>query len=121
MHLAVPWTKTKTFQIEVSIFKEVIVGASKVGNFGVQNDSIKLQSRGGAVASTLCECVTKGGLTGCECLHDTVETHFHGLEALHVNEETYASIVVPVLLEKIPQAVRLNMVRASINIIWSGL
>ena len=46
-------------------------------------------------------------------LHDSVETHFRGLEALHVNEETYASIVVPVLLEKIPQAVRLNMVRAS--------
>ena len=46
-------------------------------------------------------------------LHDSVETHFRGLEALHVNEETYASIVVPVLLEKIPQAVRLNIVRAS--------
>ena len=46
-------------------------------------------------------------------LHDKVETHHRGLEALHVEEESYATIVVPVLLEKIPQAVRLNMVRAS--------
>ena len=45
--------------------------------------------------------------------HDTVETHYRGLEALNVEEETYASIVVPVLLEKIPQSVRWNMVRGS--------
>ena len=32
---------------------------------------------------------------------------------MHVEEETYASIVVPVLLEKIPQGVRWNMVRGS--------
>ena len=46
-------------------------------------------------------------------LHDKIETHYSGLKALHVDEETHASIVVPVLLEKISQAVRLNMVRGS--------
>ena len=46
-------------------------------------------------------------------MHDKIETHYRGLEALHVEEETYASIVVPVLLEKIPQGVRWNMVRGS--------
>ncbi len=45
--------------------------------------------------------------------HDKAETHFRGLESLSVDTETYSAIVVPVLLEKIPQSVRLNMVRSS--------
>ena len=35
-------------------------------------------------------------------LHDKVEMHHRGLEALHVEEDSYATIVVPVLLVKIP-------------------
>ena len=46
-------------------------------------------------------------------LHDKVETHYRGLKAMEVDEETYASIVVPVLLEKIPQGVRWNMIRGA--------
>ena len=46
-------------------------------------------------------------------LYDKVETHHRGLEAMHVEEESYATRVVPVLVEKSPQAVLLNMVRAS--------
>ena len=45
--------------------------------------------------------------------HDKVETHFRGLQSLAVDSETYSSIVVPVLLEKIPESVRLNMVRST--------
>ena len=46
-------------------------------------------------------------------LHDQIETHFRGLEALGVDRITYSSIVVPELMEKIPEQIRFNMIRAS--------
>ena len=53
-------------------------------------------------------------------LHDDIETNFRSLEALGVDRDSYSSIVVPVLLEKIPEAVRLNMFRIGSNHLeWS--
>ena len=46
-------------------------------------------------------------------LHDQIEAHFRGLEAQGVEMSTYSSIVVPVLMEKIPEVVRFNMIRAT--------
>ena len=46
-------------------------------------------------------------------LNDFIETHYRALEALKVDEETYSEIVVPVLLDKIPEGVRLAMTRSS--------
>ena len=43
--------------------------------------------------------------------HDQIETHFRGLEALGVDKITYSSIIVPVLMEKLPEIIRLGMVR----------
>ena len=43
--------------------------------------------------------------------YDDVETHFRGLQALGVDQETYSSIVVPVLMDKLPDSVRINMIR----------
>ena len=48
-------------------------------------------------------------------LYDDIETNFPGLEALGVDYDSYSSIVVPVLLEKIPEAVQLNMFRFGSN------
>jgi hypothetical protein len=48
---------------------------------------------------------------GLRILHDTVETHYRGLCALKVDENTYSGIVVPTLLEKIPDSVRLTISR----------
>ena len=45
-------------------------------------------------------------------LHDEIETHFRGLEALGVDQKTYSSIIVPSLMEKIPDNVRISMIRA---------
>ena len=42
---------------------------------------------------------------------DQVETHFWGLKAMSVDKTTYSSIVVPVLMEKLPKQIRFNMVR----------
>eukprot|EP00795_Rhopilema_esculentum_P008683 gene8683-biopygen9689 len=48
-------------------------------------------------------------------LYDTIETHHRGLKALGVDETSYSNIVVPVLMDKVPEAVRLNMIRGSKN------
>ena len=44
-------------------------------------------------------------------LLDDIETHFRGLEALKVDKESYSSIVVPVIMDKIPEQIRMNMIR----------
>ena len=42
-----------------------------------------------------------------------IETHYRVLEALGVDEDSYATIAVPVLLDKIAEAVKLNMIRST--------
>ena len=44
-------------------------------------------------------------------LYDDIETHFRGLEALGADKDSYSSVVVPVVMEKIPEAIRINMIR----------
>ena len=44
-------------------------------------------------------------------LLDDIQTHFHGLKALKVEKESYSSISVPVLMDKIPEQIRMNMIR----------
>eukprot|EP00794_Sanderia_malayensis_P010579 gene10579-biopygen7718 len=44
-------------------------------------------------------------------LHDQIKTHFGGLQTIGVNETTYSGIVVPVLLEKVPENIRISMIR----------
>ena len=48
-------------------------------------------------------------------LYDSIETHFRGLEALHIDKDTYSGIVVDSLMEKLPETVRLTMIRGSTN------
>ena len=52
-------------------------------------------------------------------LLDAVETHYRGLEALGVDEASYSDIVVPSLLRKIPEAVRLTITRGEAHTEWS--
>ena len=40
-------------------------------------------------------------------------TALPGLEALGVDQITYSTIVVPMLMEKIPEGVRFNMIRST--------
>ena len=46
-------------------------------------------------------------------LLDFTETHYRGLEAMSVDEDSYSAIEVPVLLDKIPEAVKLNMIHST--------
>ena len=44
-------------------------------------------------------------------LYDTVESHYRGLVAIGVEERTYSGIVVPSILEKLPDTLRLTITR----------
>ena len=48
-------------------------------------------------------------------LHDQIETHYRGLEALDVDQNTYSTIVATMLMEKIPDAIRFNMIRGTVK------
>eukprot|EP00794_Sanderia_malayensis_P016165 gene16165-biopygen13734 len=48
-------------------------------------------------------------------LHDQIETRFRAMEAQHVNKESYSSVVVPILLGKVPESLRNNMIRFGSN------
>ncbi|XP_014678805.1 PREDICTED: uncharacterized protein LOC106818628 [Priapulus caudatus] len=52
-------------------------------------------------------------------LCDTVETHYRGLKALGLPEETYSSIVVPAIMEKIPVPLRLTVTRGREYLDWT--
>ena len=46
-------------------------------------------------------------------LLDLTETHYRGSVAPGIAQETYSCVVVPKILEKIPESVRLNMTRST--------
>ena len=52
-------------------------------------------------------------------LYDSCETHNHALKALGVSEESYSSIVVPVIVEKLPESFRLTITRGTDFLQWS--
>ena len=56
---------------------------------------------------------------GLHTLYDTVETHYRGLSALRVGESAYSGIVVPTLLEKILDPVRLTITRGKDYLKWT--
>ena len=48
-------------------------------------------------------------------LHDQIETKFRAMEAQEIDKESYSSVVVPVLMSKIPESIRNNMIRFGDN------
>ncbi|CAB3988301.1 E3 ubiquitin- ligase DZIP3 [Paramuricea clavata] len=52
-------------------------------------------------------------------LFDKIETHYCGLEALGVDEATYSDIVVPAILEKMPEVVCLTITCDKLHSDWS--
>ena len=50
-------------------------------------------------------------VTRLRTLQDQIEIHYRGLEAIGVDKNSYSSIVAPILMEKVPEAIRYNMVR----------
>ena len=48
-------------------------------------------------------------------LHDQIEIRFRAMEALGVSKETYSCVVVPVLMRKLPESMRIDMIRFGKN------
>ena len=58
-------------------------------------------------------------LDGLRKLYDACETHYRPLEAQGVNVSTYSSIVVPTIMEKLPEMFRLTITREREFLEWS--
>ena len=50
-------------------------------------------------------------LKGLRQLHNKVEGHMRGLKSLEVDSKSYGSLLIPVLLEKLPKELRLEATR----------
>ena len=57
--------------------------------------------------------------TGLRKLYDSCEAHNRALKALGVKEETYSAIVVPCVMEKLPEHFRLTITRDNNFLEWS--
>ena len=55
---------------------------------------------------------------GIRRLYDTIEVHHRGLEALNVDAITYEGIVVPAIIGKLPEEVRLQITRGKKHHEW---
>ena len=53
-------------------------------------------------------------------LYDGCESHFRGLKALGVDESTLSAVVVPAVLNKLPEAFRLTITRGTDFLSWNG-
>jgi hypothetical protein len=56
---------------------------------------------------------------GLRNLYDSCKAHNRALKALGVSEESYSSIVVPVIVEKLPESFRLTITRGTDFLQWS--
>ena len=61
----------------------------------------------------------EGDTRSLRSLYDFVETKYRALQALEVDERNYSEIVVPMLLEKIPDAIRLTITRGKDYLEWT--
>ena len=52
-------------------------------------------------------------------LYDSCSAHFRGLRALGVDETTFAAVVVPAVLQKVPEAFRLTITRGADFLNWT--
>ena len=51
-------------------------------------------------------------------LHDQVELHVHGLKSLGVTADSYGSLLLPVLMKRLPQELRLIISRKTSDDEW---
>lgn len=56
---------------------------------------------------------------GLRKLHDTFEAHHRGLQAIGVESSAYDAIVVPSIVEKLLEGVRLSITRGKCHMEWS--
>ena len=64
-------------------------------------------------------CSTQTDTERLRKFFDTIESNYRGLEALGVNNEIYSEIVVPTVLNKLPEVVRLTITCNKEHLTWN--
>ena len=58
-------------------------------------------------------------LSSLQLFHDTTENHIRGLASLGVSKESYSTILVPIILGKLPVPIRRNLARDHNELRWT--
>ena len=58
-------------------------------------------------------------LSSLQLFHDIIENHIRGLTALGVSKESYSTILVPIILGKLPIPVHKNLARDHDQLRWT--
>ena len=58
-------------------------------------------------------------LSSLQLFHDTTENHIRGLASLGVSKESYSTILVPIILGKLPVPIRRNLARDHNELKWT--
>ena len=58
-------------------------------------------------------------LSSLQFFHDSMETHIRGLLALGETTESYGTLLVPIILAKLPAETRRNIARGHTSLHWS--
>ena len=58
-------------------------------------------------------------MSSLQLFHDITENHIRGLAALGVSKESYSTILVPIILGKLPVPVRRNLARDHDQLRWT--
>ena len=52
-------------------------------------------------------------------MFDEISVHMRGLEALGITSDQYGSIIIPVIMERLPSEVAILVARKTKNDVWS--
>ena len=90
---------------------------------GITQKAVREESHGTASAYQPASSTTgvfkERDTTGMRKLYGSCEAHNRALKALGVKEETYSAIVVPCVMEKLPEHFRLTITRDNNFLEWS--
>ncbi len=59
------------------------------------------------------------GLTSLQLFYDTIENHIRGLAALGQSQESYGSLLIPIILGKLPADIRRSLAREHCHLEWT--
>ncbi len=59
------------------------------------------------------------GVTSLQLFYDTIENHIRGLAALGQSQESYGSLLIPIILGKLPANIRRSLAREHCHLEWT--
>ena len=59
------------------------------------------------------------GIADLRAIYDTIMVHIHGLESLGMSSDKYGSILIPVIISRMPEDIALQVTRQTSKEVWS--